>query len=303
MHVNQQGFSKILTIGTFDGVHLGHQKILNRVVNLSKRKKCLSAVLTFFPHPRMVLQQNAEIKLLNTIQEREALLKRFGIEAIFVKTFTAEFANLSPKQYVKDILLDELNAKELIIGYDHHFGKNRSANINDLKKFAKAYSFEVHEIDAKDIDEVTISSTKIRNALENGNVALANKYLGYNYFITGNVINGQRIGRELEFPTANIHIKEDYKLIPKDGVYVVKSEISNKIIYGMMNIGTNPTIKNKTRSIEVHYFEFKGDLYGETLEIEILQRLRDEKKYESLEQLKKQLSIDKENALNYVATL
>ncbi|GGI56032.1 bifunctional riboflavin kinase/FAD synthetase [Winogradskyella haliclonae] len=303
MSSNHRRFSKILTIGTFDGVHIGHQKILKRIVNLSKEKDLIPSVLTFFPHPRMVLQQNHSIKLLNTIAERRMLLEKFGIELICVKTFTREFANLSARAYIKDILINELNTKQVLIGYDHHFGKNRSANINDLKQFSEEFDFEIEEISAEDIAEVTISSTKIRNALNNGNISLANTYLGYNYFLTGKVVSGQSIGRTIDFPTANIFIEEDYKLIPKDGVYVVKSIINDTQYYGMMNIGSNPTIKNKPRSIEVHFFNFENDIYGNQIVIELLSRLRDEHKFETLEALQEQLRLDRESALVYIKSV
>jgi riboflavin kinase/FMN adenylyltransferase len=292
--------SKITTIGTFDGIHIGHQKILKRVVTLAKNQGYDPVVLTLFPHPRMVLQKDDSIKLLNTIDERVALLKSLGIKEVIVKTFTKEFANLSAKAYVKDILVDELNTKQIVIGYDHHFGKNRSANINDLKEFAELYNFKVEEISAQDIEDVTVSSTKIRNALDKGEVALANSFLGYNYFITGTVVKGKGVGKTIDFPTANIHIKESYKLIPKDGVYVVKSKIENRTIYGMMNIGTNPTVGGKTRSIEVHFFDYNKDIYGKEFKIEFLKRLRNEQKFKNLDALKSQLAKDKYAALDLI---
>lgn len=294
---------KIITIGTFDGVHIGHQKILKRVVSLAQKENLVPTVLTLFPHPRMVLQKDHSIKLLNTIDERIQLLKNLAIEEVIVKEFTKEFANLSAKNYVEQILVDELNTKQIVIGYDHHFGKNRSANIDDLKVFAKAFNFKVEEISAQEIEDVTVSSTKIRKALNNGNIEIANSYLGYNYFISGDVVKGKGIGRTLDYPTANIAIKESYKLIPRDGVYVVKSEIEDLTIYGMMNIGTNPTVDGKTRSIEVHFFDFDKDIYGKTLRIEFLHWLRSEQKFENLEALKKQLSNDMTNALEHIKTI
>lgn len=288
--------AKIITIGTFDGVHVGHQKILKRVVKLAKKQGCSPAVLTLFPHPRMVLQKDDSIKLLNTIDERIKLLKSIGITEVIVKEFTEEFANLSAEEYVKTILVNELNTKLIVIGYDHHFGKNRSANITDLKKFAKLHNFKVEKISAQDIEDVTVSSTKIRNALDKGNITLANSFLKYNYFITGTIIKGKGIGRTIDFPTANIHISASYKLVPKDGVYVVKSKIEDTIFYGMMNIGTNPTVDGKTRSIEVHFFNFNKDIYNLELKVEFLKRLRSEQKYDSLEALKEQLKEDMKNA-------
>lgn len=291
---------KVTTIGTFDGIHIGHQKILKRVVKLAKKQDFEPVVLTLFPHPRMVLHKDDSIKLLNTIDERVELLKSLGIKEVIVKEFTKEFANLSAKDYVKQILIDELNTKQIVIGYDHHFGKNRSANIEDLKEFAQLYDFKVEEISAQDIEDVTVSSTKIRNALNKGEVALANSFLGYSFFITGTVVKGKGLGRTINFPTANIHIKETYKLIPNDGVYVVKSKIAGQTVFGMMNIGTNPTVDGKTHSIEVHFFDFNADIYNTELKVEFLKRLRSEQKFESIEALKKQLKKDREAALEFI---
>lgn len=294
---------KILTIGTFDGVHIGHQKILKHIVALAQKEGLVPTVLTLFPHPRMVLQKDDNIKLLNTIDERIQLLKNIGIERVIVKEFTKEFANLSAKDYVEQILVKELNTKQIVIGYDHHFGKNRSANIDDLKIFAKEFNFKVEEISAQEIEDVTVSSTKIRKALDNGNIEVANAYLDYNYFISGEVVKGKGIGRTLDYPTANIRIKESYKLIPRDGVYVVKSVIDNATVFGMMNIGTNPTVSGKARSIEVHFFDFDKDIYGNVLKIEFLHWLRSEQKFENLDALKKQLSNDMTNALEHIKTI
>ncbi|HLT33638.1 MAG TPA: bifunctional riboflavin kinase/FAD synthetase [Aquaticitalea sp.] len=291
----------ILTIGTFDGVHIGHQKIINRLVEVGRDKKLKTVVLTFFPHPRMVLQKNSDIKLLNTIQEREVILSSLGLDQMVIKTFTKEFANLSAEEFVKSILVDGLNAKYIIIGYDHQFGKDRSANIEDLKLFGKTYGFEVEEISAQDVKDVAVSSTKIRTALDNGDISTANSYLGYSYFFSGTVIKGKGLGKKLDFPTANIHITEDYKLIPKEGVYVVKSTIKGTEVFGMMNIGNNPTVNGKHQSIEVHLFNFDDDIYGEMIKIEFLERLRDEQKFDSIELLKAQLHHDKINAENFMA--
>ncbi|MUU79384.1 bifunctional riboflavin kinase/FAD synthetase [Winogradskyella endarachnes] len=295
--------NKVTTIGTFDGVHIGHQKILKQVVQLANANGYTPVVLTLFPHPRMVLQKDDSIKLLNTIEERIRLLKSFGIKEVIVKKFTKDFANLSAIDYVKQILVDELNTKEIVIGYDHHFGKNRSANITDLKAFAKRYNFNVQEISAQDIEDVTVSSTKIRTALNQGQVALANSYLGYNFFITGTVVKGKELGRTIDFPTANINISATYKLIPNDGVYVVTSKIEGKTVFGMMNIGTNPTVDGKNKSIEVHFFNFKTDIYNVELKIEFLKRLRSEEKFPNLEALKIQLKKDMTNALDYIKSI
>ena len=290
----------IVTIGTFDGVHIGHQKIIKRLVDIAHKKHLNSVVLTFFPHPRMVLQNNNDIKLLNTIEERETILSDLGLDYLVVKTFTKKFANLSAEEFVKNILVDKLNAKHIIIGYDHRFGKGRSANIDDLKSFGKQYDFEVEEISVQDIEDVSVSSTKIRNALNDGDILTANTYLGYNFYITGKVVKGKGLGRKIGFPTANLEIAEDYKLIPKNGVYVIKTSIENKLVYGMMNIGMNPTVNGTKKTIESHFFNFNNDIYNQTLKIEFVARLRDEQKFESVELLKKQLKLDEKNAKVFI---
>ncbi len=282
----------IVTIGTFDGVHIGHQKIIKRLIKVGKEKELKSVVLTFFPHPRMVLQKNSDLKLLNTIEEREAILESLGLDQMVTKTFTKEFANMSAQDFVKTILVNALNAKYIIIGYDHQFGKDRSANIDDLKTFGLEFGFEVEEISAQDVEDVSVSSTKIRTALQQGDIATANAYLGYPYFITGAVIKGKGLGKQLGFPTANIHIEEDYKLIPKDGVYVVNGIVRGKTVFGMMNIGTNPTVDGSHQTIEVYFFDFNEDIYNEKIKVEFLERLRDEHKFESVELLQKQLKKD-----------
>ncbi len=294
--------ASVITIGTFDGVHIGHQKIIKKLVKAGQKKHLKSVVLTFFPHPRMVLQPDFEIKLLHTINERESILSNFGLDELVIKTFSKEFANLSAHDYVKQILVTELNAKHIIIGYDHHFGKNRTANIDDLKAFGKEFDFTVEEISAQDIKDVAVSSTKIRQALLEGNIKTANSYLGYPYFLTGKVIKGKGIGKTIDFPTANINIEESYKLIPKNGVYIVKSIIENKPVFGMMNIGTNPTFNEKKQSIEVNFFDIDTNLYDEILKIEILHRLRDEHKFESIKLLQAQLKVDKTNAFEFIRT-
>ena len=284
--------NSVVTIGTFDGVHIGHKKIINRLVNIAKQENLQAVVLTFFPHPRMVVQSDTKIKMLNTIDEKNKLLEQQGIDHLVIKKFTKDFSRLSAQEYVRKVLVETLHVKHIIIGYDHHFGRNRTANIHDLKAFGEIYDFKVTEILAQEIDEVTISSTKIRQALNTGDVKTANTFLGYNFMISGTVIKGKGIGRTLNFPTANINISEDYKLIPKHGVYVVKTRILNTTVFGMMNIGVNPTVNGKLRSIEIHFFDFSQDIYGVYLEIEILKRLREEQKFDSLAELEKQLLKD-----------
>lgn len=290
----------VVTIGTFDGVHVGHKKIIKRLVKIAKKEKLQAIVLTFFPHPRMVVQKDTNIKMINTIDEKTKLLEAEGIDHLVVKKFTKDFSRLSAQDYVRDILVNTLHVKHIIIGYDHHFGRNRTANINDLKAFGEIYNFKVTEISAQDINEVTVSSTKIRNALLNGDIKIANAFLGYNFFLTGTVVKGKGIGKKLDYPTANINISESYKLIPKDGVYVVRAMINNNVVYGMMNIGKNPTVEDKDHSIEVHFFDFSKDIYSLQLEVEILERLRNEQKFDSLDELKTQLNQDLINSKHFL---
>ena len=222
--------NSVVTIGTFDGVHVGHKKIIKRLVQIAEKENLQAIVLTFFPHPRMVVQKDTTIKMLNTIDEKNNLMETEGVDHLVVKKFTKEFSRLSAQDYVRDILVDTLHVKHIIIGYDHHFGRNRTANINDLKAFGELYGFKVTEISAQEIDEVTVSSTKIRKALLDGDIKTANTFLGYNFMLTGIVIKGKGLGKQLKFPTANISIKESYKLIPKNGVYVVKAKIEDAVV-------------------------------------------------------------------------
>jgi riboflavin kinase/FMN adenylyltransferase len=284
-----------ITIGTFDGVHVGHKKIIQ---NLIEKSEGLSTMLlTFFPHPRMVLQQDANIKLINTIEERIQLLEATGLNTLIIYPFNREFSRLTARDFVRDFLIDHLNLKKIIIGYDHRFGRNRTANIDDLREFGQAFDFKVEEIQAKEIDDITISSTKIRKALNNGDITTANIYLGYEFMLTGTVTSGRGLGKTIQYPTANIHIEEDYKLIPKQGVYFVKSTFENATVFGMMNIGTNPTVKGTKQTIEVHFFDFDRDIYGEKIQIQLIKRLRDEQKFDSIEALQAQLYKDKQTSL------
>lgn len=290
----------VITIGTFDGVHIGHKYVLKKVVQLSLENNYNSIVLTFFPHPRMVLQQDSSIKLLNTIQEKESLLSELEIENLIVHPFDLEFSRLSAEEFVKDILVEKLNIGIIIIGHDHRFGRNRTATINDLTAFGKRYDFEVIEISAREIDDIAISSTKIRKALLDGNVFTANNYLGYNYFLSGKIVTGKKIGRTIGFPTANIEISENYKLIPRNGVYIISSKINNVKYFGMMNIGVNPTVEGLGQKIEVHFFDFNKNIYDEAVQIDIYYRIRDEKKYNSLDELKSQLKKDESTSREFI---
>jgi riboflavin kinase/FMN adenylyltransferase len=290
----------ILTLGTFDGVHIGHKKILERITQNTENGKYESLVLTFFPHPRMVLQEKSEIKLLNTITEKSKLLEATGIENLVIHPFNESFSRLTAEEFVHSILVDQFHIQKIIIGHDHRFGRNRTANIDDLIAFGHEYGFEVEQISAQEIQDVSVSSTKIRKALNEGNMSLANDYLGYNYFLSGEVVQGKQLGRTIGFPTANIEINDEYKLIPKAGVYVVKALIDQKEVSGMMNIGFNPTVNGQKQTIEVNLFDFDADIYGKKIQVSLLQYLRDEQKFGSVDLLKEQLHLDRKNALTFL---
>lgn len=293
--------SSILTIGTFDGVHIGHQKIIEHLNANKTSKKDKSVILTFFPHPRMVLNADNDIKMLNTIDEKAQLLEKFGLDHLVIQPFTQEFSKLSALEFVRDILVNTLQVKKLVIGYDHHFGKNREGNFEQLLKYKNEYNFELEKITAQEIENVSVSSTKIRKALENGIIEKANKYLGYNYMLTGEIVTGKGLGRKLNFPTVNLYIKETYKLIPKTGVYIVKTQIEENTIFGIMNIGYRPTIDGKNQTIEIHLLDFNANLYGKKMQIEILNRLRDEQKFDSVEHLTEQIQEDEKSARKWIA--
>lgn len=290
----------VVTLGTFDGVHVGHKKIIERLLFNAKELNCESLVLTFFPHPRMVLQKDADVKLLNTIEEKANLLSKTGLDNLVIHPFDQAFSRLTAEEFVKNILVDCFNVEKIIIGYDHRFGRNRTANIDDLIAFSKIYGFEVEQISAQEINDVAVSSTKIRNAILDGNIDLANNYLNYNYSFKGKIVKGKQIGRTIGFPTANFEIDDSYKLIPKNGVYVVESVINQNRIFGMMNIGFNPTVGENAQTIEVYYFDFNGDLYGQQITVSILHRLRSEQKFDSLEALKIQLKSDQIASLDFI---
>ena len=285
----------ILTIGTFDGVHLGHQKVLERLTNSAKENKLESTVLTFFPHPRTILNPNKPLKLINSVKERTKLLNRSKVDNLIIHPFDKNFSELDPEKYVVEILVKKLKAKIILIGYDHKFGKNRTADITDLKIYGKKYGFKVIEIKAEEISNIAISSTKIRKAISEGNISTAKKYLGYDFSLSGKIVHGKSIGRTLGFPTANIEVKEEYKLLPKNGVYLIQSVINHNKYFGMMNIGMKPTIKESSKTIEVNFFDFEGDLYHKNIEVNIKKFIRDEIKFDSLELLKSQILKDKIN--------
>lgn len=282
----------VITIGTFDGVHIGHQKIIEQLNALKKDESEVSMILTFFPHPRRVLDHSNDIKMLTTMEEKIELLESFGLDHLIIEPFTQEFSRLTALEFVRDILVNRLSLKKLVIGYDHHFGRNREGNFEQLTEFGELYGFEVVEIPAQTIESVSVSSTKIRKAIEAGEMDTANQYMGYAYRLTGEIVKGQGLGRKLNFPTVNLRVEEDYKLVPRKGVYAVKTQVKDKEVLGMMNIGYRPTVGGDGRTIEIHLLDFKGDLYGQRLRVDVLARLRDEQKFESIEALKDQLIKD-----------
>lgn len=293
----------IVTIGTFDGVHLGHKKIIALVTAGAAELHCESLVLTFFPHPREVLQEGTEMKQLSTLEEKITLLESLGVDHLVIHPFDREFSRLTAEDFVKTVLVDTFNIKKIIIGHDHRFGRNRTATIDYLIVYGSRYGFEVVQISAKEINEVAISSTKIRTALEEGNVRLANDFLGYEYSLSGIVSKGKQLGRTLGYPTANVELKENYKLIPQNGVYIAKSILQGKTVFGMMNIGTRPTVGGNTQTIEIHFFNLDQDLYGQKVTVSLIKKMRSEQKFESLDALKNQLALDKKMALAFIDKL
>ena len=293
LNLNKKYF---ITVGTFDGVHLGHQKIITHLVKKAKQKNCGTLLLTFDPHPRKVVQPSNAPMLLQTIEERSEILSKLGLEIIFVQPFTKAFSKLNAEEYVKDILVNQLNVEHLLVGYNHRFGKNRNANIFDLKKLGKKYKFSVGEIQAHIVNKITVSSTKIRHAINNGNIKYANSLLGHTYKLKGIVMKGRQNGKKIGFPTANVKINEREKILPKNGVYAVKVNYNEMTNLAMMNIGTNPTFSGNYISNEVHLINWDGNLYKKEIEFFFIERIRDEKKFNSIQDLSIQLQNDK----NYV---
>lgn len=288
----------VVTTGTFDGVHIGHQKLIKSLKNTASKIQGETVVVTFYPHPRMVLYpDDHELKLLTTQQEKIELLERFGIDHLVVIPFTKKFSRLTSLEFVRDIIANKIGTKKLVIGYNHHFGRNREGSFKHLKEFGPVYGFEVKEIPAIDLDNIEISSTKIREALGKGDVRIANAYLGYEYSLRGKVIKGKQLGKELGYPTANIEVADKYKLIPADGIYAVTVIHDHTSYKGMMSIGFNPTVDGKKRTIEVNIFDFDKEIYGQEIRVNFREWLRKEKKFADLEKLKKQLAADKQATL------
>lgn len=304
IHTDLENFNvknPVLTIGVFDGVHQGHLSVLSKLKDTANRMDGESVVLTLWPHPRIVLNKDIDsLRLLSNIEEKKYLLSKSGIDHLIVLPFTKEFANLTACEFIEQYLVNQIKVKHLIVGYNHQFGKDRKAGFEFLNECAQKYGFTIEKLEAQSVNEDNISSTKIREFLNKGKLDTANKYLGYQYFISGNVVEGNQIGRKIGFPTANIKIPEPYKQIPKDGVYAVEVKINGEEFFGMLNIGTRPTIDmdNKARNMEVHIFNFEQKIYNQTITVSFLKRVRDEKKFNGLDELTTQLNNDKVEIMN-----
>lgn len=299
---NIEEFQKIenavVTTGTFDGVHIGHVKIIDRLKEVAKKINGETVLLTFFPHPRTVLFSDNDLKLISTKHEKIALLEQAGIDHLIIHPFSREFSRLSSVEFVRDILVNKIGTSKLVIGYNHHFGRNREGSFEHLKEYGPVYGFQVEEIAAQDVENVSVSSTKIRKAVENGDILTAREYLNHDFSITGIVVRGNHLGHKIGFPTANIKILNSHKLVPANGVYAVRVLTHGKEYQGMLNIGVRPTVDGSEKTIEVHIIDFDKDVYGEELTLFFEDRIRDEQKFESLDALKKQLEKDKLRVLN-----
>ncbi len=295
----------VVTIGTFDGVHLGHRKLIEKVREIADSIGGETVVLTFFPHPRMVIYPNEHgLELLNTIHEKKELLQDAGVDHLIIHPFDLEFSELSSDDFIREVIVNKLKTKKLVIGYDHHFGKKREGNFDDLVRLAPRYGFEVEKIEEEDVNDIAVSSTQVRNALKSGDVQTAQSYLGRPYTLTGKVVHGKKIGRTIDFPTANLDIEEDYKLIPAEGVYIVKVQIGDEWHYGMLSIGRRPTIEQNGRlSVEVYILNFNREIYGELLTLHLLKWVRGDQKFSGLEDLKHQIEKDRIFTLNYIHSI
>jgi len=293
--------SAVATTGTFDGVHLGHQKILNQLVQTAHKVGGESVLLTFDPHPRVVLQPDVELKLLSSIEEKIELLEKTGLDHLIIHQFSKEFSRTPSLEFVREILVNTIGVKHLVIGYDHHFGRNREGSFEHLKEFGPIYGFEVQEISALDVESVNVSSTKIRQSLHRGDVGLAAEYLGHPFTLSGTVIKGNQIGRTIGFPTANIGLDFIRKLVPSDGVYFGFVDIEGQTFKAMANIGRRPTVGATQRSVEVHIIDFEGDLYGKRISFEVSKKYREVYHFNTLEDLKRQLVKDRDAAQRELA--
>lgn len=290
----------VVTSGTFDGVHLGHKKILSRLREISEQSGGETVVLTFWPHPRMVVSEDSQdLQLLSTIDEKIELFSQLGIHHLLIVPFTRAFSELSCHEYIKEILVEKIGTKKLVIGYDHRFGRNREGSFEFLQENCASYGFEVEEIPREDIEDMAISSSRIRKALITGHIGEANGLLGRPYTLSGTVVKGKQLGRTIGFPTANVHLHESYKLIPMNGVYVIQATYNGEKFKGMLNIGVRPTVDGTMRTIEANLFDFDKEIYGEDLKLELLHYLRPEQKFESLDMLVRQINFDKEKSRAY----
>ena len=302
----------VVTIGTFDGVHVGHRKIISRLTEVAKQTNGESVILTFFPHPRMIINpEDVNLKLITTINEKAKLLEQLGVDHLIITPFTRDFSNLSAETYIQKVLVDKIGTKKIIIGYDHHFGKDREGNLNQLQQFAPVYGYGVEEIPEQDIHDIAVSSTQVRQALKKGDVQTANDFLGYPFSLFGQVIKGDQIGRTLGFPTANLLIEEAYKLIPCDGIYAVNiklhsnshiSNLTSQVYKGMAYIGNRPTINGMSRNIEVNIFDFNQDIYRQYLTMEFIHFIRNDIRFTNIEDLKIQITKDKQAALSLLSS-
>ncbi|MBI1286688.1 MAG: bifunctional riboflavin kinase/FAD synthetase [Flavobacteriales bacterium] len=287
----------VVTTGTFDGVHIGHRKIIARINEIARKIDGESVLLTFHPHPRMVLfPDDHGLELITTLDEKIKLLEEAGVQNLIIHPFTREFSRTTSIDFIRDILVEKLGTSVLVIGYDHHFGRNREGSFEHLRESGPLYGFQVEEISAQDVDDVAVSSTKIRAALSHGDVATAAKYLSYMYELSGTVIHGDKLGRTLGYPTANVQVEDRNKVIPANGVYACYVLLGGRKFNGMLNIGTRPTVDGGARRIEVHIFELNEELYGQKITLQLKDRIRDEQKFDSVDQLKERLLIDKNEA-------
>jgi riboflavin kinase/FMN adenylyltransferase len=294
----------VVTSGTFDGVHLGHRKILSRLKEIAETEKGETVVITFWPHPRLVLHpEDTTLKLLNTFEEKAELLKAEGIQHLVRIPFTKEFSQLTSEEFIYKILVQTIGTRKLVIGYDHHFGKNREGSFEQLKLNGPRYGFQVEEIPRQDVDHIGVSSTRIRQALEQGDISTATHFLGTPYSLTGRVVMGDKLGRVLGYPTANLEVEHKNKLIPEDGIYAVTVRHEHHFFKGMLYIGNRPTIDGVKRNIEVNIFDFNQEIYGESLTVYFHTRIRGDQKFNDLEELKHQLALDRESALGALSSL
>tara|TARA_B100001250_G_scaffold151602_1_gene130097 strand:+ start:12654 stop:13589 length:936 start_codon:yes stop_codon:yes gene_type:complete len=290
----------VVTIGTFDGVHKGHRILIHRINEIAKKEGLKSVLLTFEPHPRHVIYpDDQELRLIHTITEKEEALVTTGLQNLVVQKFSKDFSRIKSINFVRDYLVNKLNMKYMVVGFDHHFGKNREGTFQDLKDFSDLYDFKIEEIDPQNLGQVTISSTKIRSAIQQGKMQLANSYLSSSFSLKGRVVEGKKIGSSIGFPTANLIVEKKWKILPKDGVYAVKVLIKEQQYFGMLNLGTRPSIADSSFVIEVHIFSFKDILYSQEIKIEFVSRMRDERKFVDLDQLQKQLKIDEVNCKKF----